>query len=71
MLKGQHYAACQRVPGYKGWLRNKCKALCWTLQVCETSVVHGASMQHFMWQQDVNGVAHFVQDCFDLLDAPV
>ena len=34
--------------------------------------VDGASaMQQFMWQQDVIGVAHFVQDCFDLLDAPV
>ena len=32
----------------------------------------GAStMQQFMWQQDVIGVAHFVKDCFDLLDAPV
>ena len=34
--------------------------------------VDGAStMQQFMWQKDVIGVAHFVQDCFDLLDAPV
>ena len=34
--------------------------------------VDGAStMQQFMWQQDVIGVAHFVQNCFDLLDAPV
>ena len=33
--------------------------------------VDGAStMQQFMWQQDVI-VAHFVQDYFDLLDAPV
>ena len=34
--------------------------------------VDGAStMQQFMWQQDVIGVVHFVQDCFDLLDATV
>ena len=34
--------------------------------------VDGAStMQQFMWQQNVIGVAHFVKDCIDLLDAPV
>jgi len=28
-----------------------------------------ATMQHFMWQLDINSVAHFVMDCFDYLDA--
>ena len=27
------------------------------------------SMQLFMWQPDIVGVAHFVMDCFDLLGA--
>jgi hypothetical protein len=27
------------------------------------------SMQQFMWQLDIVGVAHFVMDCFDYLDA--
>ena len=34
--------------------------------------VDGAgTMQQFMWQQDVTGIAHIVKDCFDLLDAPL
>ena len=28
------------------------------------------TMQQFMWQVDLTGVAHFVMDCFDMLDAP-
>ena len=27
------------------------------------------AMQQFMWQLDIVGVAHFVMDCFDYLDA--
>ena len=27
------------------------------------------TMQQFMWQLDIVGVAHFVMDCFDYLDA--
>ena len=27
------------------------------------------SMQQFMWQLDIVGIAHFVMDCFDYLDA--
>ena len=27
------------------------------------------TMQQFMWQLDIVGVAHFVMDCFDCLDA--
>ena len=26
------------------------------------------TMQQFMWQLDITGVAHFVMDCFDVLD---
>ncbi len=30
---------------------------------------HGdCTMQQFMWQVDITGVAHFVMDCFDLMD---
>ena len=28
-----------------------------------------SSLQQFMWQLDIVGVAHFVMDCFDYLDA--
>ncbi len=28
------------------------------------------TMQHFMWQDDIVGVALFVRDCFDLINAP-
>jgi hypothetical protein len=27
------------------------------------------TMQQFMWQLNIVGVAHFVMDCFDYLDA--
>jgi hypothetical protein len=27
-------------------------------------------MQQFMWQDDIVGVAHFVRDGFDLINAP-
>jgi hypothetical protein len=27
------------------------------------------TMRQFMWQVDIVGVAHFVMDCFDVLDA--
>ena len=34
--------------------------------------VHGAcTMQQFMWQVDLTGVAYFIKDCFAVLDAPV
>ena len=26
------------------------------------------TMQQFMWQLDITGVAHYVMDCFDVLD---
>ena len=26
------------------------------------------TMQQFMWQVDITGVAHFVMDCLDVLD---
>ena len=32
--------------------------------------VGARTMQQFMWQVNITGVAHFVMDCFDLLDAP-
>ena len=36
-----------------------------------TLFVHATyTMQQFMWQVDLPGVAHFIKDCFDLLDAP-
>jgi hypothetical protein len=29
-----------------------------------------STMQQFMWQRDVLGVAHFIKDCFAMLAAP-
>ncbi len=31
---------------------------------------HALTMQQFMWQLNLVGVAHFVMYCFDMLDAP-
>ena len=43
---------------------------------CGTSMllcllVTTCTMQQFMWQADLVGVAHFVRDCFAMLDAQV
>ncbi len=34
-----------------------------------TNINNQPAMQQFMWQLDIVGVAHFVMDCFDYLDA--
>ena len=44
--------------------------------VCGTSVLlylhcDNCTMQQFMWQADLVGVAHFVRECFAMLDAQV
>ena len=62
----------QRAVGDERHMVFECPALQGVWDKYAALFVDGAStMQQFMWQQDVIGVAHFVQDCFDLLDAPV
>ena len=63
----------QRALGDERHMVFECPALQGVRDKYAALFVDGAStMQQFMWQQDVIGVlAHFVQDCFDLLDAPV
>ena len=62
----------QRAVGDERHMVFECPALLSVRDKYAALFVDGAStMQQFMWQQDVIGVAHFVQDCFDLLDAPV
>ena len=50
----------------------ECPALQRVRDKYATLFVHATyTMQQFMWQADLGGVAHFIKDCFDLLDAPV
>ena len=42
------------------------------LHCCHVACMHILiidTMQLFMWQHDIVGVAHFIQDCFEVLGA--
>ena len=41
---------------------------CWWRALVTLFTNGACTMQQFMWQLDIAGVAHFVMDCFDVLD---
>ena len=67
---------------HQPWRLDRCNpfilsgTLCWSALLCRVCGIGTAlfspvenTMQLFMWQRDIVGVAHYVMDCFEVLGA--